>query len=245
MRRSEPAGKRNVKNERIQCRRWPQAPKRSLRFLLSYGAMQPPVIYLLSELVGPFARHSSACPPQHMKASATAVRDGGKWVPDAKVLCVYVCVCVSCHIRECFYCTSGLSHIPRVMWGRLLRDGGGAWVYPTVYECTLAVHIAAGIRWTCLYAHAREFQVFLLWTLRKNPKTAAERILQPCNRQIASAAPHMCCVMHAQYSSKAIDYSAAKSFHPAVKLCVSNHRGYPLEGWHDPNGWRLTVSPLL
>ncbi len=52
--------------------------KRLLRFLLSYGAMRPPVIYLLSECVGPFAQHSSAGPPQHMKAPATAVLDGGK-----------------------------------------------------------------------------------------------------------------------------------------------------------------------
>lgn len=77
------------------------------------------------------------------------------------VLCVYVCVCVSCHIRECFYCTSGLSHIPGVMWGRLLQDGGGVWVQPTVCECTSAVHIAAGMHWTCvcacLYVHAEEF----------------------------------------------------------------------------------------
>ena len=128
---SAPAGgkkKKMSKNERIQCRRWPQTPKRPLGFLQSYGAMRPPVIYLLSELAGPLARHSSACPPQHMKASATAVLDGGKWVPDGKVFSVYVCVCVSRHIRECFYCTSGLSHIPGVMWGRLLQDGGGVWV---------------------------------------------------------------------------------------------------------------------
>lgn len=87
--------------------------------------MWPPVIYLLLEHVGPIARHSSACPPQHMKALATAVLDGGKWVPDGKVFCVYVCVWVCCHIKECFYCTSFLSHIPGVMWGRLLQDGGG------------------------------------------------------------------------------------------------------------------------
>lgn len=110
---------KTFKNERIRCRLWPQTPKRPLHFLLSYGAMQLPVIYLLSEHVGPFAWHSSACPPQHMKAPATAVLDGGKWVPDGKVFCVYAYVCVTCHIRECFYCTSGLSHIPRVMWGRL------------------------------------------------------------------------------------------------------------------------------
>lgn len=108
------------KTRGIQCSRWPQTLRRPLRFLLSYGAIQLPVIYLLLEHVGLFAQHSSACPPQHMKASATAVLDGGKWVPDGKVFCVYVCVCVSCHIRECFYCTSGLSHIPAVMWGRLL-----------------------------------------------------------------------------------------------------------------------------
>lgn len=116
--------KRNVKLESIQCALQPQTPKQPLLFLLSFSAMWLPVIYLLSEHVGPFAQHSSACPPQHMKASATAALHGGKWVPDGKVFCVYMCVCVSCHIRERFYCTSGLSHIPRVMWGRLLQDGG-------------------------------------------------------------------------------------------------------------------------
>lgn len=106
----------------------PQTQKRPLRFLLSYCAMRPPVIYLLSDHVGPFAQHSSACPPQHMKASATAVLEGGNESQMAKC---FVCMCASvlfCHIRECFYCTSGLSHVPGVMWGRLLQDGGGVWV---------------------------------------------------------------------------------------------------------------------
>lgn len=103
----------------------PQTLRRPQRFLLSYGTMQFPVIYLLLEHVGLFAQHSSACPPQHMKASATAVLDGGKWVPDGKVFCVYVCVCVSCHIRERFL-TVQVTWVtsPRVMWGRRLQDGG-------------------------------------------------------------------------------------------------------------------------
>lgn len=49
---------------------------------------------------------------------------GAKSVPDGKVSCEFARVCVSCHMRDCFYCTSSLSHIPRVMWGRLLQDGG-------------------------------------------------------------------------------------------------------------------------
>lgn len=40
----------------------------------------------------------------------------------------------------------------------------------------------------------------------------------------------MCCVMHAQYNSKAIDYSAAKGFHPAVQRCISN-RTFTRAGW--------------
>lgn len=39
----------------------------------------------------------------------------------------FVCVCVSHHIRECFYCTSGLTHIPGVIWGRLVQDGEDMW----------------------------------------------------------------------------------------------------------------------
>lgn len=46
----------------------------------------------VAEHVGPLARHSSACPPQHMKASATAVLDGGNESQMAKC---FVCMCAS------------------------------------------------------------------------------------------------------------------------------------------------------
>lgn len=38
---------------------------------------------------------------------------------------MHVCARVPHHIRECFYCTSGLTHIPGVMWGRLAQGGEG------------------------------------------------------------------------------------------------------------------------
>lgn len=115
--------KRNVKLQSVQCTLWPQTPKQPLLFLLSFSAMWLPVIYLLPEHVGPFAQHSSACPPQHMKASATAVLDGAKWVPDGKVFCVYMCVCVSSHIREQLLLYEWPESHPQGNVGETVQDG--------------------------------------------------------------------------------------------------------------------------
>lgn len=117
--------------------------------------MQLPVIYLLSEHVGPFAiRLAFLClPTATHESSGHSCSRWGKWVPDGKVFCVYMYVCITCHMRECFYCTSGLSHIPRVMWGRLAgwwRTCGCSLLYLKVrwlstkqLVCTLHVYVHA------------------------------------------------------------------------------------------------------
>lgn len=75
------------------------------------------------------------CPARHMKAPATAVLDvEGKWAPDGRVCCVHVSVRVPCHIRECFYCTSGLTHISLGRCGEGYRKSGEVvWASPDVH----------------------------------------------------------------------------------------------------------------
>lgn len=78
------------------------------------------------------------CPAWHMKAPATAVLDvEGKWAPDGRVCRVHVSVRVPRHIRECFYCTSGLTHISPGRCGEGYRKSGGVvWALLAVHICT-------------------------------------------------------------------------------------------------------------
>lgn len=100
------------------------------------------------------------------------------------VLCVCVHLC-SCHIRECFYCTSGLSHIPEVMRGRLLQDGGA------MCGCSLLyVNACPQSSWTCDY-HARSLDYpFCEKTNHIGPKDSSREnftTLQLTNCQRCSA----------------------------------------------------------
>lgn len=198
--------KRNVKLQSVQCTLWPQTPKRPLLFLLSFSAMWLPVIYLLPEHVGPFAQHSSACPPQHMKASATAVLDGAKWVPDGKVFCVYVCVCVSSHIREQLLLYKWPESHPQGNVGETVQDGrehvGVAYCmwkhvrYPQRSWYALDLYVL-------MLAHGQKCRLVLHYALSTITAETQKELLW--NWEIATATLHMCKIMPVQYSSKAID----------------------------------------
>lgn len=227
----------------MQCRRWPQNSKAAAAFSPELWRDAAPC-NLPSVGARRAVRPAFLCRPTatHESSGHSCSRWGEMSPRWQSVLCICVRMCFLPHKRVLLLYKWPESH-PRGNVGKTIAGWRGC---VGVAYC-MRMHICCPqSSWTCLCIHAHEILVSRLWTLHKftpDPETAASRILQPCNRQIASTAPLLCCVMRAQYSSRVIDYSAAKSFHPAVKLCISNHRGYPLQGWDDPNGWRLTVNP--
>lgn len=68
--------------------------------------------------------------------------------------------------------------------------------------------------------------------------TAAERVLQPCNRQIAL---RICAVSCTLNTARRLLISQLQK--ASILLLNYASQTVPLDGWDDPNGWRLTVNP--
>ncbi|KAL7370501.1 hypothetical protein ABVT39_002521, partial [Epinephelus coioides] len=122
------------------------------------------------------------------------------------VLCVSVRLSFLPHKRVLLLYKRPESH-PRGNVGKTTAGWRGTYGCSlTVCECTFAAHRAAGMHWTCVCVHACTCTNYYCGLKAQRPQRQQQKeFYNLCNRQIASAAPHICCVMQARYSSKGID----------------------------------------
>lgn len=161
--RSETAGEKNVKNEGIRCRRWPQNSKAAAAFSPELWCDAPPC-NLPSVGARRAVRPAFLCLPTatHESFGHSCSRWGEMSPRWQSVLCVCVRLCFSPHKRVLLLYEWPESH-PRGNVGKTIAGWRGR---VGVAYCMWMHVCCPRSSWCAL--HAQELWLFLLWTLCTN-----------------------------------------------------------------------------